>query len=427
RHRTLFRWSNTSCPTVDLTSLIALLYCQWNLGPMVFSFFPPYRSKAWMAKFISKVFAILRKRPNTDREANWEGNWHLEATSGHIGHNYQNVNSIHRLLLTPTIGLAPNHADPLSEQLGLCPILETREPPPDDSGGHENVTQRRMERLEEMIGVLVQAQYRPRMPPINSVDFIFVMDATGGKHPLTMNMAGSLEAIFSVFEIFIRLAKSPSNFITLFGCMDFGTYVLSIEDGAEGIQLFSPDISNVFQHGPSVVMNIVMRQEFAEREYKFPFCYNWNALRGQSSIDCCSCKQRFKVTRAGKIIAKLQTSYQERNLIRNLHLEQYQDHDLYCSPKCEGYDSPPSPLNYNYMGTSHHSQWTGNDSAGILARAAKLSSGAPEEEPCDDRSPFPFLSGGIFCQPPPKLLKSHPRPIHLNSCAILFSEPFTQH
>ncbi|KDR68142.1 hypothetical protein GALMADRAFT_161217 [Galerina marginata CBS 339.88] len=368
-----------------------------------------------MPNFINRVYAIIRKRPNNPRSR--EENDHHEsspATRGHTGHDHQDFASIPRALTT---GFAPTHVDPTSERLGVSPSIETREPLPDNSVKQKNVTQRvscfsqtngvtvnggefyavggnmtiqrtelnnnneivvrsfenyaertdrRMERLEEMIGVFVQAQYRSQMPPIISVDFIYVMDATGRKHPLTMNMASSLEQFHDALQVLFKVGTPEDKVLRRY--MNIGAYILSIDDGDEGIQLIDSDAwSNVVGHGTTVVMSIVMRQEFAERQYKCPFCYNWNALKGQSSIDCCSCNRRFKVTSAGKKIAKLQTAtvpYQERNLIRNIHLEQYpvgnavlcsktsggmifvtywclicgtrtQGDDPYCSPKCE--------------------------------------------------------------------------------------------
>ncbi|KDR68146.1 hypothetical protein GALMADRAFT_146629 [Galerina marginata CBS 339.88] len=276
---------------------------------------------------------MVRKRPNTNKEAKR----HFEATSGHIGRDHQDIASIHRSLPIPTISLAPTHVDSPSERLGVSPSLETREPPPDNSVSHEHVTQRvscfsqsngvtvnggefypvggsitiqkrakpnsstetvvryledyaertdrRMERLEEMIDVLVQAQYRSQMPPTVSVGFIYVMDATGRKHPLTMNMAGSLEQFHDALRVLFRVGTPEDKILHKY--MDTGDYILSIDDGDEGIQLRSPNIwSSVVQQGTTVIMSVVMKQEFVEREYKCPFCYNWKALKGQSSIDC---------------------------------------------------------------------------------------------------------------------------------------------
>ncbi|KAF8147889.1 hypothetical protein B0H34DRAFT_738642 [Crassisporium funariophilum] len=394
-----------------------------------------------MPNFISRVFAIIRKRPNTDREAKWEVSRALKATSGHIGDDYQDIASIPRLLPTPTTTLAPTHVDPLSGRLSVASSLEAREPQPDDTVRRENTTQggitvnggefyavggnmtiqrtepnnnadmvvrsftnyaertdRRMERLEEMISVLVQAQHRLQMPPTIAVGFIYVMDATGRNHPLTMNMAGSLQQFHDALRVLFKQGTPEDKVLHRY--MDIGAYILSIDDGDEGIQLMSPDIwSNVVQHGTTVTMSIVMRQEFVERKYKCPFCIKWNALRGQSSIDCRSCNRRFKVISAGKEIAKLQTAtvpYQERNLIRNVHLEQYpktsgilfdhnwcltcakhtQGDDPYCSPQCEEYDSPPSSSEVDDTCTQGYSLWTGNTHAGISAWAAEVFSGA---------------------------------------------------
>ena len=59
---------------------------------------------------------------------------------------------------------------------------------------------RRMERLQEMMRVIIQAQYCSQLPPDISMSFIYVLDATGRKHPLTINMAGSLEVCFCIYS-----------------------------------------------------------------------------------------------------------------------------------------------------------------------------------------------------------------------------------
>jgi len=82
------------------------------------------------------------------------------------------------------------------------------------------------------------------------------------------------------------------------------------------------------QSGTIIVMRVVMMQETDEKKYKCPFCAFWNWQEGyeQSSIDCCSCKQRFHVTKNATgtddaVETVLAVPDHERDLISDFHLK----------------------------------------------------------------------------------------------------------
>jgi len=61
-----------------------------------------------------------------------------------------------------------------------------------NQGQWETAAQTIDRRLEEIIGTRLQ------LPPIISTGFLYVMDATGRRHTLTMDMAHSLEVCLCV-------------------------------------------------------------------------------------------------------------------------------------------------------------------------------------------------------------------------------------
>jgi len=157
-------------------------------------------------------------------------------------------------------------------------------------------------KLEDMIGSGLQ------LPPVISTGFLYVIDATGRRHTLTMDMAHSLKVCSYVryLMIFIlRLLKSqqftaalrvlfyperPENRV-LQKYMDVGAFVLTIDDDREHLQLTDQEAwTSTIRGGMTIVMSIIMSQEVRETtptKYQCPFCDCWNKLlgNGKSSID----------------------------------------------------------------------------------------------------------------------------------------------
>ena len=155
-------------------------------------------------------------------------------------------------------------------------------------------------RLEEMMG-------HSQLPRTVSMGLIYIMDATGRQHELTMNMARSLEAwfrikypnfhpIYSIVQQFNKALRvlfvpdTPQDKI-LHKYMDIGAYDLAIDDGKKQLQLtHQEEWSSAVLRGTTIVMSIVMVQHdcYSEKKYKCPFCEFWNILEedyGPSSIN----------------------------------------------------------------------------------------------------------------------------------------------
>jgi hypothetical protein len=87
-------------------------------------------------------------------------------------------------------------------------VLGLRSPQPEalNHGQRESLVQTIDRRLEETIG-------RLQLPPVISTGFLYVMDATGQRHTLTMDMARSFEVCLCIRydKIFILcLLKFPA-------------------------------------------------------------------------------------------------------------------------------------------------------------------------------------------------------------------------
>ena len=74
--------------------------------------------------------------------------------------------------------------------------------------------------------------------------------------------------------------------------MDMGTFVLTIVDGREHLQLTDQDVwTSTIQGGMTIVMSVIMTQQVYETNptrYQCPFCDCWNGLQGNTgkpSID----------------------------------------------------------------------------------------------------------------------------------------------
>ncbi|KIM42531.1 hypothetical protein M413DRAFT_444254 [Hebeloma cylindrosporum] len=179
-------------------------------------------------------------------------------------------------------------------------------------------------RLEEMIDVRLQ------LPPHISTPLLYVMDATGRQHKLTMDVAQSFEQFTMVLRaLFLR--KLPQDQV-LQKYMDISALVLTVDDGREPLQLTDEEgwMNNV-QSGMTIVMSVIMlqhtfsRDETIETKYQCPFCDCWNRMNGRLLIDCRSCKRRFQVKSRDQYNGGEKTvtiAAHERNLIQNIYLRQ---------------------------------------------------------------------------------------------------------
>ena len=162
-------------------------------------------------------------------------------------------------------------------------------------------------KLEEMMGGRFQ------LPPVISTGFLYVMDATGRRHMLTMDMAHSFEVCLCVgYDMIsiLHLLKSqqlnaalrvlffperPQNRV-LQKYMDIGAFVLTIDDGREHVRLIDQEgWTSTIRDGMTIVMSVIMTQQGEKRtrtKYQCPFCDFWNKLKrnnGELSINWCVC------------------------------------------------------------------------------------------------------------------------------------------
>jgi len=143
------------------------------------------------------------------------------------------------------------------------------------------------------------------LPRTISMGLVYIMDATGRQHELTMNMARSLEVWFRIeYPSFHPISSTAQQFNRalrvlfvpdtpqdkiLHKYMDIGAY-LTIDDGKKQLQLtHQEEWSSAVLRGTTIVMSIVMVQHICDsKKYKCPFCEFWNMLEedyGQSSIN----------------------------------------------------------------------------------------------------------------------------------------------
>ncbi|KIM35191.1 hypothetical protein M413DRAFT_14710 [Hebeloma cylindrosporum] len=182
-------------------------------------------------------------------------------------------------------------------------------------------------RLEEMMG-------RLQLPRTVSVGLVYIMDATGRQHALTMNMARSFEQLSKALRVLFEPATPQDRVLHKY--MDCGAYDLTVDDGKANNLPLTEDLeeewSSVIQSGTTIVMSVVMVQQTYRRKYRCPFCEIWNPPVEESSIDCHSCKRRFQVTVSNLnatgtniTLAALEMDSNvprhERDLIRNIHLK----------------------------------------------------------------------------------------------------------
>lgn len=188
-------------------------------------------------------------------------------------------------------------------------------------------------RLEEMMG-----RYS-NIPRTISVGFIYIMDATGRQHELTMNMARSFDQFNKALRILFEFKLGSPQDRLLVKYTNIGAYVLTIDDGREQRQLTNEEEwSSVVQRGTTIVMSAVMMvQQTDEKtdekklEYKCPFCafWNWQEEGNGQLIDCCSCKRCFRITTGDLNTAGTNDAVEtvlavpghERDLISNVHLK----------------------------------------------------------------------------------------------------------
>jgi len=130
-------------------------------------------------------------------------------------------------------------------------------------------------RLEEVMG------HSHPLPRTISMGLVYIMDATGRQHELTMNMARSLEVWFrieypnfhpisSTVQQFNRALRvlfvpdTPQDKI-LHKYMDIGAYDLTIDDGKKQLQLtHQEEWSSAVLRGTTIVMSIVMVQHICD-------------------------------------------------------------------------------------------------------------------------------------------------------------------
>ena len=168
-------------------------------------------------------------------------------------------------------------------------------------GQRETVAQTIDRRLREMIGVHLQ------LPPVISPGFLYVMDATGRRQTLTMDMAHSFEVClyvgydiifilhllkFQQFNAALRLLffpERPENRV-LQKYMDIGAFVLTIDDGREHVRLIDQEgWTSTIRDGMTIVMSVIMTQRGDKRtrtKYQCPFCDFWNKLKGNNGESC---------------------------------------------------------------------------------------------------------------------------------------------
>lgn len=329
---------------------------------------PWWKSKSEIA---GRVFAALRIRPNIDKEEISP----LNSESGHVQHDRSEHLPLHRPLPIPTTALPPTQVDPTIPPPDYSSDLTVRPFSPQHfvqsgsifpgasditvtggrfyavgPGGHLTIQRtetcennqtvahaldiyaqtndRRMERLEEMIG-------RLQLPPVVSVGFIYIMDATGRRHELTMNMARSYEQLNRALKVLFEPVTPQDRVLVKY--MDIGAYDLCIDDGKEERHLTKRDNfkwSSIVQHGTTIVMSAVMAHIVDSERYNCPFCDSWNEVTkdlGRASINCDSCNRPFQSTMTQRPRPKIRTKEtrittvadHERDLIRNIHLEQF--------------------------------------------------------------------------------------------------------
>jgi ribosomal protein L37AE/L43A len=187
-------------------------------------------------------------------------------------------------------------------------------------------------RLEEMMG-----RYS-NIPRTISVGFIYIMDATGRQHELTMNMARSFDQFNKALRILFELGSPQDRLLVKY--TNIGAYDLTIDDGREQRQLTNQEEwSNAVQRGTTIVMRVVMVQQTNEKKYKCPFCafWNWQEEGNGQLIDCCSCKRCFHITTGDLNTAGTNDAVEtvlavpdhERDLISNVHLKEDRRITLY--------------------------------------------------------------------------------------------------
>ncbi|KIM34609.1 hypothetical protein M413DRAFT_33160 [Hebeloma cylindrosporum] len=161
------------------------------------------------------------------------------------------------------------------------------------------------------------------------------MDATGRRHELTMNMARSYEQLNRALKVLFEPVTPQDRVLVKY--MDIGAYDLCIDDGKEEQHLTKRDNfkwASIVQHGTTIVMSAVMAHIVDSERHNCPFCDSWNEVTkdlGRASINCDSCNRPFQITTTQRPRPKRRTKEtrittvadHERDLIRNIHLEQF--------------------------------------------------------------------------------------------------------
>ncbi|KIM45584.1 hypothetical protein M413DRAFT_442249 [Hebeloma cylindrosporum] len=183
------------------------------------------------------------------------------------------------------------------------------------------------------------------LPPRISTGLLYVMDATGRRHTLTMDIAHSFES-------------SLQNRV-LRKYMDNGDCVLAVDDGRKPLQLRDEEgWMNTVQSDMTIVMSITMTQKvFYHRKkmkYQCLFCDYWNRLVGNNGkllTICQLCGRRLQVRPPDTWIIEETPAIatNERDLIQNIYLKQALKFG-------DGSDSMDGPSNSPLVSTTSNSQ-----------------------------------------------------------------------
>ena len=140
---------------------------------------------------------------------------------------------------------------------------------------HTQTTDRRMESMEgdmqAMMGLLQTFIGSPQMIASISIGFIYLVDATGQKHPIPMNTASSFEVhlyispeiIFIVINVqqfndTLRALFQPINVQCkeLKWYVDFGAYELVIYNGRKMLEITNQNVWASIECSTTIFMNI---------------------------------------------------------------------------------------------------------------------------------------------------------------------------